>query len=107
MVVDVVYAVSFSILLLHTDAHNKNVRQKMNKDTFIMRTKIIEGGEGVAQEILDVNIYYLIHVFIYLAKPSLLYRSCMTTLSCQNLPMQTATRNRSEERNVPMAGSPS
>ncbi|KAI7894894.1 uncharacterized protein EV154DRAFT_458791 [Mucor mucedo] len=51
---DVVYAVSFSILLLHTDAHNKNVRQKMNKDTFIMRTKIIEGGEGVAQEILDV-----------------------------------------------------
>ncbi|GAA5798560.1 hypothetical protein HPULCUR_003965 [Helicostylum pulchrum] len=51
---DVVYAVSFSILLLHTDAHNKNVRQKMNKDTFIMRTKIIEGGEGVAQEILDI-----------------------------------------------------
>ncbi|KAI8090461.1 hypothetical protein BDF21DRAFT_436859 [Thamnidium elegans] len=26
----------------------------MNKDTFIMRTKIIEGGEGVAQEILDI-----------------------------------------------------
>ncbi|KAL9546380.1 hypothetical protein MBANPS3_006697 [Mucor bainieri] len=51
---DVVYAVAFSILLLHTDAHNKNVKQKMNKDTFIMRTKIIEGGEGVPHEILDV-----------------------------------------------------
>ncbi|KAI8881195.1 hypothetical protein K501DRAFT_253687 [Backusella circina FSU 941] len=51
---DMVYAVAFSILLLHTDAHNKNVRQKMNKDTFIMRTKIIEGGENVPAEILDI-----------------------------------------------------
>ncbi|KAI8367231.1 hypothetical protein EDC96DRAFT_507371 [Choanephora cucurbitarum] len=51
---DAVYAVAFSILLLHTDAHNKNVRQKMNKDTFIMRTKIIEGGEGFPHEILDI-----------------------------------------------------
>ncbi|KAI8644289.1 hypothetical protein BD408DRAFT_441929 [Parasitella parasitica] len=51
---DVVYAVAFSLLLLHTDAHNKNVKQKMSKDTFIMRTKIIEGGEGVPHELLDV-----------------------------------------------------
>ncbi|KAI8369074.1 hypothetical protein BD560DRAFT_397943 [Blakeslea trispora] len=51
---DAVYAVAFSILLLHTDAHNKNVKQKMNKDTFIMRTKIIEGGEGFPHEILDI-----------------------------------------------------
>ncbi|KAI9248246.1 hypothetical protein BDA99DRAFT_231468 [Phascolomyces articulosus] len=51
---DPIYAVAFSLLLLHTDAHNKNVRQKMNKDTFIMRTRIIEGGEDVATEILDV-----------------------------------------------------
>lgn len=52
---DAIYAVAFSILLLHTDAHNKNVRQKMNKETFIMRTKIIEGGENVPEEILDVS----------------------------------------------------
>ncbi|CAO3701866.1 unnamed protein product [Rhizopus stolonifer] len=51
---DAAYAVAFSILLLHTDAHNKNVKQKMDKDTFIKRTKVIEGGEGVAAEILDV-----------------------------------------------------
>ncbi|KAF7731279.1 hypothetical protein EC973_000695 [Apophysomyces ossiformis] len=58
---DAIYAVAFSILLLHTDAHNKNVRQKMNKETFIMRTKIIEGGENVPEEILDImfdNIVY-------------------------------------------------
>ncbi|KAG0761497.1 hypothetical protein G6F60_003552 [Rhizopus arrhizus] len=36
------------------DAHNKNVKQKMDKDTFIRRTKIIEGGEGVPAEILDI-----------------------------------------------------
>ena len=30
----------------------------MDKDTFIRRTKIIEGGEGVPAEILDVNIYF-------------------------------------------------
>ncbi|KAI7848809.1 hypothetical protein BDC45DRAFT_299273 [Circinella umbellata] len=51
---DRIYAVAFSLLLLHTDAHNKNVRQKMNKDTFIMRTRIIEGGEDVPAEILDI-----------------------------------------------------
>lgn len=27
----------------------------MDKDTFIKRTKVIEGGEGVAAEILDVR----------------------------------------------------
>lgn len=53
--VDAVYAVAFSVLLLHTDAHNKNVRRKMNKETFIMRTKIIEGGENVSSEVLDVR----------------------------------------------------
>lgn len=37
----------------------------MNKDTFIMRTKIIEGGEGVAQEILDVKPrFHFIYLFI-------------------------------------------
>lgn len=56
MSIDVAYAVAFSILLLHTDAHNKNVKQKMDKDTFIRRTKIIEGGEGVPAEILDVKL---------------------------------------------------
>ncbi|KAI8092980.1 uncharacterized protein BX664DRAFT_384473 [Halteromyces radiatus] len=51
---DPIYAVAFSILLLHTDAHNKNVKRKMNKDTFIMRTKYIEGGETVYSEVLDI-----------------------------------------------------
>lgn len=37
----------------------------MNKDTFIMRTKIIEGGEGVAQEILDVSCLFIYLFFVF------------------------------------------
>lgn len=53
--VDAIYAIAFSILLLHTDAHNKNVRHKMNKDTFIAHTKLIDEGEDIPNEILDVS----------------------------------------------------
>ena len=58
MYVDAIYAIAFSILLLHTDAHNKNVRHKMNKDTFIAHTKLIDGGEDIPNEILDVSNLY-------------------------------------------------
>ncbi|OAD78356.1 hypothetical protein PHYBLDRAFT_69695 [Phycomyces blakesleeanus NRRL 1555(-)] len=51
---DGIYAVAFSLLMLHTDAHNKNVRQKMNKETFIIRTRLLDGGENLPAEILDV-----------------------------------------------------
>ncbi|CAO3607367.1 unnamed protein product [Cunninghamella echinulata] len=49
-----IYAVAFSILLLHTDAHNKNVKRKMDKNTFIMNTREIDGGENIPSEVLDV-----------------------------------------------------
>jgi Sec7-like guanine-nucleotide exchange factor len=55
LLLDPIYAVAFSILLLHTDAHNKNVKRKMNKDTFIRRTRLIEGGDTVYSEVLDVG----------------------------------------------------
>lgn len=77
----------------------------MNKDTFIMRTKIIEGGEGVAQEILDVShrIYILDIIHIYLSP---LDRSCMTTLLCQNSLMLMAVKNLSvQEQKDPIHGS--
>lgn len=53
---DIVFTIAFSILLLHTDIYNKNVKQKMNKKTFIMRTKLVEGGESIPAEILDVTL---------------------------------------------------
>ncbi|KAI8341844.1 hypothetical protein BC941DRAFT_175030 [Chlamydoabsidia padenii] len=58
---DPIYAVAFSILLLHTDAHNKNVKRKMNKDTFIRRTRLIDGGDTVYSEILDVMYDNIVH----------------------------------------------
>jgi hypothetical protein len=66
----------------------------MNKDTFIMRTKIIEGGEGVAQEILDVSCLVIFNTGDILYFTHIIYiRSCMTTLLCQNLHMQMDIKN--------------
>lgn len=68
MVIDTIYAIAFSILLLHTDAHNKNVRHKMNKDTFIAHTKLIDESEDIPNEILDVSKLYIDTSDVNLAK---------------------------------------
>ncbi|KAI8326091.1 hypothetical protein GQ54DRAFT_307826 [Martensiomyces pterosporus] len=39
---DVVYSYTFAILLLHTDAHNPKVRQKITKAQFISRAKLLD-----------------------------------------------------------------
>ncbi|KAL1918616.1 uncharacterized protein VTP21DRAFT_2638 [Calcarisporiella thermophila] len=58
---DETYAVAFSLLLLHTDAHNKHVKTKMTKNQYIRQTKLIEDGDKIPIEILDIlydNITY-------------------------------------------------
>lgn len=64
-----------------------------------MRTKIIEGGEGVAQEILDVS---FLKDFSYIkkkrAKKRSEFRLCMTTLLCQNSLMQMDIKSQLEEQ---------
>ncbi|KAI8575925.1 hypothetical protein K450DRAFT_259413 [Umbelopsis ramanniana AG] len=60
---------AFSILLLHTDAHNKNVKRKMTRDTFIMRTRLIEGGENIPAEILDVIYDNIVNCEFQYAQP--------------------------------------
>nr|CAG8457529.1 7739_t:CDS:10 [Entrophospora candida] len=47
---DVSYMLSFSLLMLHTDAFNKNVKRKMTKEEFIKNTTI----DGVPSEILEI-----------------------------------------------------
>ncbi|KAI7826745.1 Sec7 domain-containing protein [Kickxella alabastrina] len=51
---DTVYAYAFAILLLHTDAHNPRVRQKMTKLQFIARAKLLDDGDEMFDEILDI-----------------------------------------------------
>ncbi|KAJ2721518.1 hypothetical protein GGI07_003918 [Coemansia sp. Benny D115] len=50
---EVVYAHAFAILLLHTDAHNPRVKQKMTKAQFIARAKLLDDGE-MFDEVLDI-----------------------------------------------------
>lgn len=47
---DTPYVLAFSLLMLHTDAFNKNVKRKMSKEDFVKNTRI----DGVPPEILEV-----------------------------------------------------
>ncbi|KAG9070397.1 hypothetical protein KI688_009734 [Linnemannia hyalina] len=63
---DVVYTIAFSLMLLHTDAHNKNVRYKMSKDQYVRQAKSIDGVNTIPADILEVlydNITYLKFVY--------------------------------------------
>ncbi|OZJ04383.1 hypothetical protein BZG36_02403 [Bifiguratus adelaidae] len=51
---DEAYAIAFSLLLLHTDAHNPLIRNKMSREVFISNTKMIIGGEKIPSEVLDL-----------------------------------------------------
>ncbi|KAJ2082456.1 hypothetical protein H4R24_001555 [Coemansia sp. RSA 988] len=51
---DIVYAYTFAILLLHTDAHNPKVKQKITKSQFTTRAKLLdEPEEGQENEMFD------------------------------------------------------
>ncbi|KAG0295283.1 hypothetical protein BGZ98_001440 [Dissophora globulifera] len=63
---DVVYTIAFSLMLLHTDAHNKNVRYKMSKEQYVRQAKTIDGVNTIPADILEVlydNITYLKFVY--------------------------------------------
>ncbi|KAF9927170.1 hypothetical protein FBU30_003450 [Linnemannia zychae] len=63
---EVVYTVAFSLMLLHTDAHNKNVRYKMSKEQYVRQAKSIDGVNTIPADILEVlydNITYLKFVY--------------------------------------------
>ncbi|KAK9767474.1 hypothetical protein K7432_002701 [Basidiobolus ranarum] len=51
---DVVYSIAFSLMLLHTDAHNKHVKHKMSKVQYIRQTRTLEQGDVIAPEILAI-----------------------------------------------------
>ncbi|KAF9571493.1 hypothetical protein EC968_000456 [Mortierella alpina] len=63
---EVVYTIAFSLMLLHTDAHNKNVRFKMSKEQYAKQAKSIDGVNTIPADILEVlydNITYLKFVY--------------------------------------------
>lgn len=53
-------------MLLHTDAHNKNVRYKMTKEQYVRQAKTIDGVNTIPADILEVlfdNITFLKFVY--------------------------------------------
>ncbi|KAF9084527.1 hypothetical protein BGX23_010427 [Mortierella sp. AD031] len=63
---NVVYTIAFSLMLLHTDAHNKNVRYKMSKEQYVRQAKSIDGVNTIPADILEVlydNITFLKFVY--------------------------------------------
>ncbi|KAJ2787085.1 hypothetical protein GGI15_001018 [Coemansia interrupta] len=51
---EIVYSYSFAVLLLHTDAHNPQVKQKMTKAQFISQAKLLDVGDEMFEEVLDI-----------------------------------------------------
>jgi hypothetical protein len=50
---DTVYVLAFSTLMLHTDAHHPNVKQRMTLDEFLTNNKGIDGGKDLPYSFLE------------------------------------------------------
>ncbi|KAJ1981929.1 hypothetical protein H4R35_000525 [Dimargaris xerosporica] len=51
---DTVYALAFSLMLLHTDAHNIHVKHKMSKDQYVKMAREMDSSVTVPTEVLDI-----------------------------------------------------
>lgn len=49
---DTAFVLSFSLIMLNTDAHNPNVTQKMTLDQFVANNKGINNGKDLPLELL-------------------------------------------------------
>ena len=50
---DTVYVLSYSALMLHTDAHHPNVKSRMTLEQFLSNNKGIDGGKDLPREFLE------------------------------------------------------
>lgn len=50
---DTVYVLAFSTLMLHTDAHHPNVKQRMTFEEFVSNNKGIDSGKDLPTEFLE------------------------------------------------------
>lgn len=52
---DVAYVLSYSMILLNTDLHNPQVKQKMTKDAFLKNNRGINDGGDLPDEVLGAT----------------------------------------------------
>ena len=50
---DTVYVLSFSTLMLHTDAHHPNVKSRMTLEQFLANNRGIDGGKDLPRDFLE------------------------------------------------------
>lgn len=62
-------------MLLHTDAHNKNVRYKMSKDQYVRQAKSIDGVNTIPADILEVQ---LIDVGVFTSTTDIVHTCILT-----------------------------
>lgn len=52
-ILDTAYILSFSLIMLHTDAHNPNVKEKFSKDGWIHNNDKIDDGKDLPYDYLS------------------------------------------------------
>ena len=50
---DTVYVLAFSTLMIHSDVHHPNVKQRMTLQNFVSNNKGIDGGKDLPFEFLE------------------------------------------------------
>ncbi|KAJ1930262.1 hypothetical protein IWQ60_000443 [Tieghemiomyces parasiticus] len=64
---DAVYSLAFSLMLLHTDAHNIHVKHKMTKEQYIKMTRGMDTDCRVPNEVLDILYDNITHLQFFYA----------------------------------------
>jgi hypothetical protein len=75
---DTVYVLAFSTLMLHTDAHHPNVRQRMTLEQFVANNRGIDGGKNLSYGFLETLYKGITSERINLSVSSLSHPSLLT-----------------------------
>jgi len=67
---DTAYVLSFSVIMLNTDAHNPQVKNKMTKEGFIRNNRGIDDGQDLPNEVLEELYDRIVNNEIKLKEPA-------------------------------------
>lgn len=67
---DTAYVLSFSVIMLNTDAHNPQVKNKMTKEGFIRNNRGIDDGQDLPSEVLEELYDRIVNNEIKLKEPA-------------------------------------
>jgi Sec7-like guanine-nucleotide exchange factor len=62
---DGAFTLAFSLIMLNTDIHSPNVKNKMTKEQFIKNNKGMNAGEDFPKECDRISLYPAIHALMH------------------------------------------